>query len=187
MKKVILLLGLFSLLFLPSQASNQDQTASDGNEAAIMKIAAARKVLSIHPCAFKPAYSSQYQNGDFETSFTKATFKDSGAYDPAMYAPVFLPDGAVVKDTYAVIIDDDGSYYLYMNLIRRDVKESIASYMSTLSTSGMASSWRQKVLHDSTISNSQIDNYFTYFIEVNFGFGNGSSDLHVLGFWIIYE
>ena len=37
-------------------------------------------------------------------------------YNNAMVAPVYLPDGAVVKDTYAIIIDNDNSYYLFMNL-----------------------------------------------------------------------
>lgn len=184
--KAYFLIGVFFLLFLSGHASNQEQATFDANEA-MLNITAGKKVLAIPPCALKPAYADQYQSGNFEAGFVKATFQDGGSYDPAMYAPVYLPDGAVVKDTYAIIIDNDNSYYLYMNLIRRDVKNSIAAYMATMSTSGMTSSWKQKVLHDSIISYPQVNNYYTYFIEVHFGNGSGSSDLHVMGFWIVYE
>ncbi|MBN1225051.1 MAG: hypothetical protein JXB23_17515 [Candidatus Aminicenantes bacterium] len=184
MRKTRLLLGLVFFLLLAAAAFNQEITEKEF-ETAMTTVK--QKAFSVPPCALKPPYSDQFQPGSFRTTFVEAVFNDSGSYDPVMYAPVHLPQGAVVKSIYAACVDNDDGKYLRLSLIRRDVKESTAAYMAILTTSGLASSWKQRVLKNTFISYSLINNYFTYFLEVNFSFNHGSNDLSFLGFWIVYE
>lgn len=125
----------------------------------------ATRVLSIPMMAFYPFNASDLNSavtvGDVSVSYTTGT----GA-DRSVYAPVYLPHGAVVTALHAHI-EDASNTDLTVTLFRRGVDGSAGSTMASAVSSGNVAGTR--VFSDTVIGGATVDNNtFAYTVRVDF-------------------
>ena len=186
MKKTILFLSLFLLLFSFDSAFTLQQEPSEDIEWALAQ--AVGGVLSISPCALRPKWSDIYQGGSFAAGPGEAYIAYSPVGPAQMFAPVNLPEGAVIKKVVGLCSDNDSSApaYVQMRLERRNNYSTTTQTLAEVSTDGLASSTSKRIRKTSVIAYPIVNNTYTYSLQVYFG-PNGSTGLIFYGFWIVYE
>jgi hypothetical protein len=113
----------------------------------------------------------------------------SGSVFADMYAPVYLPNGAIVKKVIGLCSDNDSSSppnYVLMRLERRNNYANLSQTLAELSTDGLPASTSLRIRKTTDINDPTVDNLYSYSLRVSFG-PYGSSGLIFYGFWIIYE
>jgi len=114
-----------------------------------------------------PAALSAIQDG-YDYSKHSTVRINSGTV-ASFYAPVQLPDGAVVTKLRYSAFDNNGGVLEYTSAMLTRVRHSdqVAQNRATASTNGLASSTSWRIVSDSTISNPIIDNNtYAYYIKV---------------------
>ncbi len=125
---------------------------------------ATSRVYSIPMVAFYP-----YQHGGqslLDVTDVEVTQSSVTGVDDSIFAPVYLPHGAVVTGLFAHLLDDSNTD-ASVNLIRRGVDGAAGGTMATATSSGNTTGTR--VFSDLAISSPTVDNNaFHYAVRVNF-------------------
>ena len=114
-----------------------------------------------------PAALSAIQDG-YDYSKHSTVRINSGTV-ASFYAPVQLPDGAVVTKLRYSAFDNNGGVLEYTSAMLTRVRHSdqVSQDSATASTNGMANSTSWRIVSDSTISNPIIDNNtYAYYAKV---------------------
>jgi hypothetical protein len=103
--------------------------------------------------------------------FHAGGYLNGEGYDNRMVAPVYLPDGATVREIQAMVYDNTDSCGTIPNvgagLHRVSFNDGTASDMAYTITSGHSSS--PQVISDSSISGATIDNdLYAYWVHLDF-------------------
>lgn len=119
------------------------------------------KKLSIIGAAFKPEISGE----GYVIHNTNGTIYSTSAGTQYFYAPVNLPDGAIVTELRYIILNSYGGFTSEAALIRRGTGP-----MATVNAPPSTPTWR--IYNDQTINSATIDNDNFYFVRLKL---NGSA------------
>lgn len=142
------------------------------------------KVLSISPCALKPAHSSDYGVGFAAYSNQFFWAIENGNVDA--FAPVYLPHGATVKKFVAYYSDNSGAGKIIISLLRQNMETGQVETLAGVNSVQLPDSPERRVVEDTTINHAQIDNQ-TYSYHLNVNCWETVPELIFYGAKIIYE
>ena len=141
--------------------ANVDGALSAGS----ITIQPAARVMSIPMMAFYP-FDGTGVNTQVTVDDVSVTYTSGAGTDKSVYAPVYLPHGAVVTALHAHI-EDASNTDLTVTLVRRGVDGSAGSTMASAVSSGNVAGTR--VFSDTVIGSATIDNNtFAYTVRVDF-------------------
>ncbi|MFZ4575033.1 MAG: hypothetical protein ACOYN0_11585 [Phycisphaerales bacterium] len=133
--------------------------------AASVVIDPATRTLSVPMMAFYP-FNGNTSAGDVTVDDVSVSFVAVAGSDKSVYAPVYLPHGAIVTALHAHV-EDASNTDLVSSLLRRGVDGSAGSTMATVTTSGNVAGTR--TFTDSVIAGATVDNNtFAYVVKVDF-------------------
>ena len=143
------------------------------------------KVLSISPCALMPPTNDRLIFSKNQIDFYYPT---QPSEEIGVYAPVYLPNGAIVKEfvVYCTDNDDRDEASITAILGRNKHEDQSGDNLAAVSTRFLASSPERRVLIDDNIDFTQVDNrMYSYFLFLEIG--RTGRDLKFHGAKIIYE
>ncbi len=187
MKKTIVLVLLCLVFLLFTSAFNQQMIPQIETEDMDL---AAGGVFSISPCAMQLP-TNFYYHKDYWVFYRDAVefyFPAQADSELSAWAPVNLPNGAVVKKFVIYCTDNDDTADTYMTVHLARYRHTVSDYnsMASVTTLPLAASPDRRILKDEIIDYAQVKNHmysYILFLEVD----QLSDNVRFHGAKIIYE
>lgn len=194
MKKLIVFAALLFLIVVSSSSVNQGyciSTSLDDLDA----IPPGWKTYSIPPCAVKPGSILQYDSSKYYfttgNASTIAHSVDGSIYNNFTFiAPIFLPDGAIIKKFGAVCIDRTDAPLAKVSIYigRLEHRTGDLGNIALVDTLFLPASDDKIVLVDHSIENPLVENHlYSYYLYVKFEKVGPNPDFEFNGAAIVYE